>query len=251
MNRKLASGLLGSASPARLRCTASATAVTAALCPSTRAPKTSSSLSSLSRSDCMSFDTGMPVQRQITSPMSASVTSSATLRPPPLPEAAAASSATSSLFCRLMSCPYLSSAALDRSYSRSACAMATLVLSISSLISDTRATAPRASSHSALITDCSAFMETMSESSRARRALDAAPVSLRSESRSISICTSRRSRSSSARGLLVSSILSLAAASSTTSMALSGRNRSEMYLSASVAASTSAASEMRTPWCTS
>mmetsp|Transcript_13384 Transcript_13384/g.56054 ORF Transcript_13384/g.56054 Transcript_13384/m.56054 type:complete len:236 (-) Transcript_13384:138-845(-) len=143
MNMKLPNGLLGSASPARERCTASVTAVTAAGWPTTRAPSTSSSSSRRSRSLCMSLVTGMPVQRAITSPMSVSVTSSAMLSPPEPSMPSAAASASSSCFCNEMSWPYLSSAALLRSYSRSACPMATLTRSISSLMSDTRETAPR------------------------------------------------------------------------------------------------------------
>ncbi len=57
--------------------------------------------------------------------------------------------------------------------------------------------------------------------------------------------------SSSSAGIESISVRSRAAASSTRSIALSGRNRSEMYRSDSTAAATSAASLIRTPWCTS
>lgn len=76
-------------------------------------------------------------------------------------------------------------------------------------------------------------------------------AALASDKRSISSCSTLRSISSSGSGLDVISIFSLAAASSTRSIALSGRKRSAMYRSAITAASTSALSLIRTPWCNS
>ena len=58
------------ASPARLRITASATAETAASCPTTRSWSSSRSFSSLSFSVAFSLETGMPVQRETTAAMS-------------------------------------------------------------------------------------------------------------------------------------------------------------------------------------
>mmetsp|Transcript_6428 Transcript_6428/g.16336 ORF Transcript_6428/g.16336 Transcript_6428/m.16336 type:complete len:241 (-) Transcript_6428:1443-2165(-) len=127
-NMKEAVGRLGSARPALLRMMASATAVTASSCPTTRKCSSSGKWRSFSFSDWTSFLTGMPVHLEMTSLMSASVTSSRSsgFAPPKAPLAssrnlsARAFSASSSCFCKLWSVPYLSSAALLRSYSLSA-----------------------------------------------------------------------------------------------------------------------------------
>src|SRR5436309_4962348 len=83
------------------------------------------------------------------------------------------------------------------------------------------------------------------------RSSDWASLSRRMPSRSISSWRIRRMRSSSGVGMLSISIRRRDAASSTRSIALSGRNRSRMYRLDNVAAATSAASLIRTPWWTS
>ena len=74
-NRKLPTGRSGSASPARERRTASATTLTASSWPTTRSCRCPSRRSSRSRSSSVSWLTGMPVARDTTSAMSATVTS--------------------------------------------------------------------------------------------------------------------------------------------------------------------------------
>ena len=87
--------------------------------------------------------------------------------------------------------------------------------------------------------------------SRSSRSAEAASGSLASAISSISSRRTARSISSTSTGRESISIRSRDADSSTRSIALSGRNRSVMYRSDSVAAATSAASVIRTPWCTS
>ena len=95
---------------------------------------------------------------------------------------------------------------------------------------------------------CSSFKIASSRSSLDSRSFDAASVSFRSASRSISSCMIRRRTSSSSAGIESISIRSFEAASSTRSMALSGRKRSVMYRFDSTAAATRAASLKRTLW---
>mmetsp|Transcript_21304 Transcript_21304/g.72541 ORF Transcript_21304/g.72541 Transcript_21304/m.72541 type:complete len:483 (+) Transcript_21304:618-2066(+) len=253
-NMKLAMGLCGSERPARLRWMASAMPSTASSCPMTRSCRWSASMSSFSRSPCSSRATGMPVHLLITSEMSDSVTSSLSTVLPSACAASNAASASTSCLCRLIRLPYLSSAARFRSYSRSACATAICPSSICSLscwISDSFARSP---SHRSVSSSC--LERRLASSLSSLCSLAAAPLSFSAPgllrlSRSISSFITVRSISSSAVGLLVISILSLAAASSTRSIALSGRKRSAMYRSLSTAASTSALSRIRTPWCSS
>ncbi len=73
--RKEPSGRLGSESPARERRIASDTTLTASSWPTTRACSLSSMCSSLSRSPCSIFDTGIPVARETTSAISSAPTS--------------------------------------------------------------------------------------------------------------------------------------------------------------------------------
>mmetsp|Transcript_30558 Transcript_30558/g.85595 ORF Transcript_30558/g.85595 Transcript_30558/m.85595 type:complete len:296 (+) Transcript_30558:790-1677(+) len=251
-NMKEAMGLLGSARPARLRCTASATASTASSCPITRSCSSSARCSSFSRSDWASFCTGMPVQRATISAMSCSVTSSRSMLV--LARCSSCASACSSCCCRLCREPYLSSAARFRSYSRSACCISMLTASISSRTCWMRSMFSFSAIHWSLSARCFSCTPASSASRDSRRPCDAlsaaAPPRVRL-SFSISSCMILRSSSSKAWGLLVISIFSLAPASSTRSMALSGRNRSAMYRSDISAASTRAESEMDTPWCSS
>ena len=76
-NRKEPVGRSGSATPARERRTASATAATAALWPMRRSPMTRSIWSSLSCSPARSLPTGIPVQDSTTSAISTGPTFSA------------------------------------------------------------------------------------------------------------------------------------------------------------------------------
>ena len=87
-------GRLGSLMPARARTTASATARTASSWPTTRWCSSSSRWRSFCISPSISFETGMPVQRETTSAMSSSSTSSLrSRRPPPASACASAPSA--------------------------------------------------------------------------------------------------------------------------------------------------------------
>ena len=84
-----------------------------------------------------------------------------------------------------------------------------------------------------------------------RRCFDDSSVSFASAAFSISSWRMRRSTTSISNGMESISIRSRDAASSTRSIALSGSWRPVMYRCESTAAATSAASWMRTPWCTS
>ena len=79
-NRNEPVGRLGSEMPARLRRTASETAVTAARWPTSRCPMISSIRSSLAVSPSSSRPVGMPVQASTTSAISSGPTSSLTIR---------------------------------------------------------------------------------------------------------------------------------------------------------------------------
>lgn len=80
--RKLPMGRFGSFRPALARRMASATALMASSCPTTRLWSSSSSLKSFSLSPSRSLDTGIPVQRETISAMSSSVTRRRTKRAP-------------------------------------------------------------------------------------------------------------------------------------------------------------------------
>ncbi|MPN29037.1 hypothetical protein SDC9_176485 [bioreactor metagenome] len=138
--------------------------------------------------------------------------------------------------------PWRSSAALFRSYSRSAfssCTFASSSVSRSSRMAAidffSFSQRPR-SSASWLLSSAS------SASSASRRLTEAASVSFFNPVISISIRMALRSISSISTGELSISVRSTAAASSTRSIALSGRKRSAMYLSESTAAATNALS---------
>ncbi len=81
--------------PARLRRTARETAVTASSWPTIRACISSSSLSSRSFSPAVSWDTGMPVRREITSAMSSAVTETTPSRRSSMPASSPSTSAIS------------------------------------------------------------------------------------------------------------------------------------------------------------
>mmetsp|Transcript_44283 Transcript_44283/g.76522 ORF Transcript_44283/g.76522 Transcript_44283/m.76522 type:complete len:284 (+) Transcript_44283:628-1479(+) len=246
---RLAMGFWGSLRPARDRCTASATARTASSCPITRSCSLSSRRRSFSPSAASIFVAGTPVQASTTAATPSAVTSSLSRAPAGCASSAASSAASSC--CSLGSVWNLSSAALFSSYSRSAASTSFFTCSIFSLRLLRLSTRPRSASQRCVSSPCRTRSSAISLSSAASRRPDSRETSEASESFSISSWISRRSISSTSRGLLVISMLSRAAASSTRSMALSGRKRSEMYRWLSVAAATSAASRIRTPWCTS
>ena len=131
-NKKLPMGRPGFAMPARLRRMASHTFCTASCCPMTRWCRMPSRPSSFSRSPSTSFSTGMPVQRATMRAISSSVTRSRRRLSCAEPEVSALCSCSASCFCSSGRRPYFSSAALLRSYSRSAFSMAALVCSICS-----------------------------------------------------------------------------------------------------------------------
>ena len=83
MKMKLPMGLSASASPDRVRRTASLTAFTAAVWPMMRRPSSLSSSRSLSRSPFSIRETGMPLHRLTTSAMLSASTSSFTRRDSP------------------------------------------------------------------------------------------------------------------------------------------------------------------------
>ena len=103
-------GFVGSLSPARERCTASATSCTASSCPITWRRSSSSRCRMRSRSESSILATGTPVQLLTTPAMSSAVTSSRSMRSPP-----GRASSSSSCACSRGSSWNLSSAARFRS----------------------------------------------------------------------------------------------------------------------------------------
>ena len=129
-NKKLPMGCSGSASPARLRRIAPATAETASSCPITRSCKRSSRSISFSISPCIIFVIGIPVHEETTSAISSSVTSSFRM----VPSAWRASSAAVAAFscsCSSGMRPKRSSEARARSPSRVARSSSSCAASIS------------------------------------------------------------------------------------------------------------------------
>ena len=173
-----------------------------------------------------SLETGTPVQRLTTSAISSSSTSSFSRRVCPVsrPLLLFASSCASSS----RSLPYFSSAALFRSYARSACSISSFVCSICSrrlaqLLHRFFLGLPLRLQRRRLGLQIGQFFFEF------RQPLARSCVGLFLQaSRSISSCMMRRRISSSSAGIESISVRSFAAASSTRSMALSGRKRSEM-----------------------
>ena len=112
-NRNEPIGWSGFAMPALERSIASLTFSTASSWPITRLWSISSIWSNFSRSPSISFETGIPVQRQIIFAISSSVTLSWSIDADF--DCSASFSSSSSSFCNWGSLPYLSSAALFRS----------------------------------------------------------------------------------------------------------------------------------------
>mmetsp|Transcript_31777 Transcript_31777/g.51626 ORF Transcript_31777/g.51626 Transcript_31777/m.51626 type:complete len:421 (-) Transcript_31777:1056-2318(-) len=246
-NMKLARGRLGSDRPARLLCMASATAVTASSCPTTRWCRRSPRVRMRSISDWSIFCTGTPLHLDTTSAMSSGTTSSRIRDMSPSSPSAACNS-----LCRSYQTPYRKREASSRLYSRSACAAATLTSSIFSLIRLISARDCFSLSQRSFSSTCLFFSVSTWSSRSEMRAELLARISLfagrLSDSSSISYRNKVLSTSSSSIGLLVACDCTFEAASSTRSMALSGRKRSAIYRSESLTASIRESSEMRTLW---
>ncbi len=119
-NRKEPMGLLGSLMPALERMMASATFSTASSWPTTRLCRSASRFRIFAFSLWVSLATGMPVHLEMIRAISSSVTASWTrVRS----RFRTFSSSSASSFSILGSCPYFSSAAFSRLYSRSACSI--------------------------------------------------------------------------------------------------------------------------------
>ena len=130
--RKEPTGLSGSLIPALERSIASDTLVTASSCPITLSWSIPSILRSFSLSPCISLVIGIPVQRPTILDISSSPTWSRRRLLEELLLSSASFSCFSSSALRLGSLPYLSSAALLRSYSLSAFSMREFTSPISS-----------------------------------------------------------------------------------------------------------------------
>ncbi len=184
--------------------------------------------SSLSRSPCIIFDTGMPVARLTTSAISSAPTCVRSSLLGGFWPLASAAVAAFSLPSSSGSLPYCSSATLSSLPSRCNRVISSLTLSISSFT----VAAPCAAPFSAFqISSRSAYSfcsRSISCSISSRRFCEASSVSFFTASRSIFNWISRRSSLSIASGFESISILMRAAASSIRSMALSGRKRSVM-----------------------
>ena len=135
-NRKEPVGRFGSDRPARERRIALATAAIASSWPTTRSCSLASICSSLSRSPCISLETGMPVARATTS----AISSAPTMRAQQLrlaacrrPSSASLACASFSVFSSSGSLPYCSSATLLKSPLRLSSSIWKRMRSISSL----------------------------------------------------------------------------------------------------------------------
>mmetsp|Transcript_3159 Transcript_3159/g.8069 ORF Transcript_3159/g.8069 Transcript_3159/m.8069 type:complete len:219 (+) Transcript_3159:1031-1687(+) len=203
---------------------------------------------------------GIPVHTLITLAISSATTSSrnsfaSSASPPPSASCKARSSssgfAASSLASKSGNVPYLSSAALLRSYSLSAFSISNCTSAIFSASSFTPSTASRSAFHRAVRSACSSYSSSSFDSNFCRRCTSATfwffSASDLMLKRSISSWMMRRSTSSRTVGLDVSSFFSFAQASSMRSMALSGKNLSGKYRLLNLAAASSASSRMRTP----
>ena len=225
-NKKEPIGRFGSEMPARERRMASLTRRTASSCPTTFSCRMSSMCSSFSRSPSMILATGMPVHLPTTLAISSSVTLSRSRL-----DCCASSASFSSFSSSALSCgslPYLSSAALLRSYSRSARSISPPTCSISSRSFCTLVMAAFSLSHWAFIElNCSrswaSSLVTVSS-----RSLESLSSSFFSAAWAISCWMILRFNSSSSIGIESISVRIIAQASSTRSMALSGKNRSEI-----------------------
>ncbi len=231
-----------------------------------RWPSSSSMRSSLPVSPSSSRPAGMPVQAETTSATSSGPTSSLTIGRPSAPDGTSAPSAAAPFAATVAerasspACaealassrssagisPYMIRDAVSKSASR--CARSTWVRRSSSCFFSSptlfRLDFSRSQRASSPVS-CSC-RSARSARSRSSRSLLAGSASLASASSSIFIRSTARCSSSISTGRESISIRSRDAASSIRSIALSGRNRAVMYRSDSVAAATSAASEICT-----
>mmetsp|Transcript_5073 Transcript_5073/g.9335 ORF Transcript_5073/g.9335 Transcript_5073/m.9335 type:complete len:262 (-) Transcript_5073:1623-2408(-) len=226
-NIKLARGRWGSERPARERCMASATFVTASSWPITRSWSCSSRRRIFSISDWSIFFTGTPDHFETTSAMSSGSTLSR------ISDALPSSFWTaSSSLCKSYHTPYRRRDASSRLYSLSAFSAARLTSSSFSLILLTSVRIFFSLSQTSLSSSCFFFSSSLAFSRIWMRAsLDLRIWSFAgrlSDKSSISFLRIVLSSSSSSKGLLVACDCTLADASSTRSMALSGRKRSAM-----------------------
>ena len=232
-NRNDPIGRSGSATPARDRRTASATAWTARPWPMMRVPSSSSIRRSLPVSPSSSRPAGMPVQDATTSATSSGPTSSLTIgaSPPAVTLAsllaAAAVAAAISASSRGIS-PYRSREALSKSASRSARSAWPSASSSCFLRSPTLFRLDFSRSQRATSAVSCSWWSARSARSRSSRSLLAGSASLASAISCIFIRSTDRCSSSISTGRESISIRSLDAASSIRSMALSGRNRAVM-----------------------
>ena len=227
--------------PALARRIASATVLTASSCPITRLCSISSSDKSFSLSPSISLETGIPVQRQTILAMSSSVTLSCKSPFSPLP-LSAAFSLSSSCFLSSGSLPYLSCAALLRSYSLSAVSASRFTRSISSRSFCTLFMLSFSFCKRAFMAEYFSLSSAISLRRLSSLASESLSVSFLSEVSSISRVVILRFTSSISLGIEFISVFMLAHASSTRSIALSGKNLSVIYLSDKVAAAISALS---------
>ena len=167
----------------------------------------------------------MPVQRLTISEISSSVTSSRRIFGPACPFSSAFSRSRSSA-SSCGSVPCFSSAALFRSYSRSAFSISRLIDSMRSRSSRTAPIPCFSASYCARSPVCSSRASCSSFWSAFKRSTLAASFSLLSAASSISSCITFLETASSSAGSESISVRMSAHASSTRSMALSGRNRS-------------------------
>mmetsp|Transcript_12279 Transcript_12279/g.26553 ORF Transcript_12279/g.26553 Transcript_12279/m.26553 type:complete len:277 (+) Transcript_12279:166-996(+) len=154
-----AMGLDGSFIPALDLWMASDTISIASSCPTTRSRSLSAMVRTRSLSVSINLAEGMPVHTEMTLAISSGTTSSLNIGSP---TSWASSSACSSFVCAICNCssscgsvPYFSSAALFRSYSRSAFSISSCVSAIFSFSSFTPSTALRSACHRALRSACS------------------------------------------------------------------------------------------------
>ena len=225
-NRKLPYGRFGSESPERERRMASATRRTASSCPTTRSCRRASILSSLSRSPCIIFDTGMPVARETTSAISSA---------PTWVRSSFAFIGLSSAFSAFLSCasspgifPYWISDMRCQSPWRLASSICSFSFSSSSLMCWLPATCAFSAFQISSRSEYALSRRLISSSISASRFCEASSFSFFTASRSMRSWIRRRSNRSMDSGLESISILMRAAASSMRSMALSGRKRSVM-----------------------
>ena len=149
-------------------------------------------------------------------------------------------SSSSSSLCNCGSFPYFNSAALLRSYSRSAFEISAFIFSMSSLSFCTFVIADFSFSHFAFISLNLPRISASSFCTSFKCSAEILSFSFLRAASSISCCIIFLEISSSSVGIESISVLIIAHASSTRSIALSGRNLSLIYLSERAAAAINA-----------